>query len=120
MILPGAGALTLIVLLVVFKMARKKRKVGQASAPAALAGREHVPADNPALDAAQQRQQIEAQFAEQAALQEQMDADALNALKLTPATTNKAEVLTKHIRESVKKDPALSSQILRSWLGEEA
>lgn len=64
-------------------------------------------------------QQLEAQLAERAALQQQMDAKALNALKLAPVITKTAEVMAKHIREKVKEQPEVSAQVLRSWIRDE-
>ena len=64
-------------------------------------------------------QQIEATLAEREALQKRMDAQALNALKLTPVITKTAEVLAKHLRDKVKQDPDTSAQILRAWIREE-
>ena len=61
--------------------------------------------------------QIEAQLAEQAALRQKQEADALNALKLPPVT-KKAEVLTKHISEQAKKDATSMAHVLRSWMSE--
>jgi flagellar biosynthesis/type III secretory pathway M-ring protein FliF/YscJ len=42
----------------------------------------------------------------------------LNSLKVQPVTTKKTEVLTKHIAEETKKDPAAMAQIVRGWLSE--
>jgi len=61
--------------------------------------------------------QIEATLAEQAALRQKQEADALNALKLPPVT-KKAEVLTKHIGEQAKKDTTPMAHVLRSWMSE--
>jgi len=44
---------------------------------------------------------------------------ALNALKLAPVITKKAEVFAKHLREKITKEPEISAQILRSWIREE-
>ena len=64
-------------------------------------------------------QQLEARLAERDALQQQMEAKALNALKLAPVITKTAEVMAKHIREKVKQESELSAQVLRSWIREE-
>jgi flagellar biosynthesis/type III secretory pathway M-ring protein FliF/YscJ len=48
-----------------------------------------------------------------------MDAQALTSLKLAPVITKKAEVLAKHLREKITKDPDISAQILRTWIREE-
>jgi flagellar M-ring protein FliF len=62
--------------------------------------------------------QLEAKLHEQAALKERMDAEALNALKLPAVTSKKAEILSKHLTDEVKKDPMSTAQILRSWVNE--
>ncbi len=54
-------------------------------------------------------------MAEQAALRQKQETDALNALKLPPVT-KKTEVLTKHIGEQAKKDSASMAHVLRSWM----
>jgi flagellar M-ring protein FliF len=61
--------------------------------------------------------QIEATLAEQAALRQRQETDALNALKLPPVT-KKAEVLTKHIGEQAKKDTTPMAHVLRAWMSE--
>jgi len=61
--------------------------------------------------------QIEATLAEQAALRQRQENDALNALKLPPVT-KKAEVLTKHIGEQAKKDTTPMAHVLRAWMSE--
>jgi flagellar biosynthesis/type III secretory pathway M-ring protein FliF/YscJ len=61
--------------------------------------------------------QIEATLAEQAALRQRQETEALNALKLPPVT-KKAEVLTKHIAEQAKKDTAPMAHVLRAWMSE--
>jgi flagellar biosynthesis/type III secretory pathway M-ring protein FliF/YscJ len=63
--------------------------------------------------------QLESKLAQREALQQKMDAQALNALKLAPVITKAAEVLAKHLREKVKLEPDLSAQILRSWIRDE-
>jgi flagellar M-ring protein FliF len=55
-------------------------------------------------------------LAEQEHLKRKMEAEAINQLKLPPVTTKKAEVLTKHLVETAKKDPMAVAQILRTWL----
>ena len=61
---------------------------------------------------------IEAQLAERAALKQQQESEALNALKMPPVTTKKTEVLTKHISEQAKKDSMGMAQVLRTWMSE--
>ena len=66
-----------------------------------------------------QESQLESQLAERDALQAKMDAQALSSLKLAPVITKKAEVLAKHLREKIAKEPEVSVQILRTWIREE-
>jgi flagellar biosynthesis/type III secretory pathway M-ring protein FliF/YscJ len=63
--------------------------------------------------------QLESKLAEREALQHEMEAQALNALKLAPVVSKAAEVLAKHLREKVRKDPEVPAQVLRSWIVEE-
>ncbi|HUA21413.1 MAG TPA: flagellar basal-body MS-ring/collar protein FliF [Bryobacteraceae bacterium] len=63
------------------------------------------------------QKQIENQLAEQTALRQKQELEALNALKLPPVT-KKTEVLTKHIAEQAKKDTASMAHVLRAWMAE--
>jgi hypothetical protein len=54
----------------------------------------------------------------QADLQARLEAEALEAIKAPTPTTNKKDVLTKYLRESLKKDPIVQVQTLRTWLNE--
>ncbi|MDE3195077.1 MAG: flagellar M-ring protein FliF [Acidobacteriota bacterium] len=49
--------------------------------------------------------------------QAEIDAEALSHIKL-PANTKTTEVLVRHIRDSVQKDPAGAANILRTWVTE--
>ena len=106
----GAGIAVLLTLFfLVFKLARR----GGSSSSVEMA---------PQIGAAQQpdesfSKKIESQLAEQAALRQKQETDALNALKLPPVT-KKAEVLTKHIGEQAKKDPTPMAHVLRSWMSD--
>ena len=55
-------------------------------------------------------------MAEQAAQQARREAEELMRLKMPEVSTKKTEVLTKHIAEEAKKNPALMAQVVRSWL----
>jgi flagellar biosynthesis/type III secretory pathway M-ring protein FliF/YscJ len=48
-----------------------------------------------------------------------MDAQLLHSLKVAPVITKAGEVLAKHLRESIKKDPEVTGHILRAWIREE-
>jgi hypothetical protein len=58
-------------------------------------------------------------LAEREALQQQLEAQALNSLRLAPAITKAGEILAKHLREKIAKSPDVSAQILRTWIREE-
>lgn len=115
--LGGAAAGLLVLLIAVIWLWRKsRRRKPSVEVPAALPGSQEQPTlEAPQSDAGQN---LEARLAEQAARRQQLEAEALSALKLPPVTTKKTEVLTKHLTESVKKDPVSAAQILRSWLYE--
>jgi len=63
---------------------------------------------------------IQAQLGGQAELQARLEAEALDAIKKPTPTTNKKDVLSKYLRESLKKDPIVQVQSLRTWLNEKA
>ena len=111
MIGAGAGVLVLIIVAVLaFKFVRSGRNQPQAEIDAQLGpGSAAGPVDF--------AKQIEATLAEQAALRQRQEAEALNALKQPPAT-KKAEVLTKHIGEQAKKDTTPMAHVLRAWMSE--
>jgi flagellar M-ring protein FliF len=96
---------------------KKRRAVHEVALPSSLPAAERSAAA--ALEAGETEQQIESKLAERESLQQKMDAQALNTLKLAPVITKTAEVLAKHLREKVKQDPEISSQVLRSWIREE-
>ncbi|HTS31734.1 MAG TPA: flagellar basal-body MS-ring/collar protein FliF [Bryobacteraceae bacterium] len=115
----GAAGGVLVLIGVAILLLRRRRKVahsaevtGPTPLPAGEAGAAAAPADGV-------EHRIESKLAERDALQQKMDAQALNALKIAPVITKTAEVLAKHLREKVAKDPEISAQILRTWIREE-
>ncbi|HLK68543.1 MAG TPA: flagellar basal-body MS-ring/collar protein FliF [Bryobacteraceae bacterium] len=114
------GGAVLVLLLIggfVFLHKRKKRAAAEMTGPAALAAGSGQP-DKAAIGESAE-QTIESKLAERDALQEKADALALNSLKIAPVITKTSEVLAKHLREKVAKDPEISAQILRTWIREE-
>jgi flagellar M-ring protein FliF len=103
------GIMAIAPIVVLLMRRRRKPKEGEVAA-----GRE-LPAGAAAGAA-------EATFADQlasrAANQERLDAEALLALKFPPPGTKKSDILTKHLKRSVQQDPAVSAQLLRTWLHE--
>ncbi len=114
----GAVAALLLVAAAFWFLRRRRGKgvVGMVGAlPGSAAGRA---IEGPASAADDAQRTLEARLAEQQAAKQRLEAEALSALKLPPVTTKKAEVLTKHIAESVKRDPVGAAQILRTWLND--
>jgi flagellar M-ring protein FliF len=106
----GVGAALLLGLLfVILRVMRKKGPRGSAQLPGEL------PPGAPTGESLQS--QIENRLAEQAALRQKQEMEALNSLKLPPLT-KKTEVLTRHITEQAKKDSASMAHVLRAWMAE--
>jgi flagellar M-ring protein FliF len=116
----GGAAAGAIVMIFLFAMLLRKRKKKSAIATAAaeLAAGD-TPAGRAALAAAHAQEGLEAQLAERDALQQKSDAQVLTNLKLAPVITKKAEILAKHLREKISKEPEVAGQILRTWIREE-
>ena len=117
----GAGAIGVLALvLVTMRFVRRKKQV----AVDVTSGTELPPGSPPspclpAAPAASVEDQLEAQLAERAALEKKLEAQALSSLKLAPVITKTAEVLAKHLREKITKEPEVSAQVLRTWIREE-
>jgi LPXTG-motif cell wall-anchored protein len=109
-----AGVVLLLVVAAWFFLRRKRgrQSVGMTGE---IGGRAPGEIASPA-DAAQK--ELEARLAEQQNAKNRLEAEALSALRLPPVATKKSEVLTKHIAETVKKDPVGAAQILRTWLND--
>jgi len=111
----AVAGVVLVLLLAAWFFLRRRRGRPSVGMTGEIGGR--VPAElaSPA-DAAQK--ELEARLAEQQAAKQRLEAEALSALRLPPVATKKSEVLTKHIAETVKKDPVGAAQILRTWLND--
>jgi flagellar M-ring protein FliF len=118
LIAAGAGVGLLALIAAAAWMARRGKRTVRASValPAELSPAEGVMAVTAGSGV---EQQIESKLAERDALQQRLDAQALNALKLAPVITKTAEVMAKHLREKIKQDPEISVQALRTWIREE-
>ncbi|HUI53644.1 MAG TPA: flagellar basal-body MS-ring/collar protein FliF [Bryobacteraceae bacterium] len=115
----AAAAGVIVLLFLAAKLLRRRKRAApvEITGPAVLGAGEA--AARPSLPGNTIEQQIESQLAERDALQQKLDAQALTSLKLAPVITKKAEVLAKHLREKISKEPEVSAQILRSWIREE-
>jgi flagellar M-ring protein FliF len=115
----GAAAGAIVVAFLFAMLLRRKRKAAPAvSGPAELAAGD-TPAARAAIAAGKAEQELQAQLAEHDALQQKSDAQVLSSLTLAPVITKKSEVLAKHLREKISKEPEVAAQILRTWIREE-
>jgi len=113
-----AGGAILLLALVVLTMRKLRRAPRTPQAPGELpAGNGDVTA-LPGGDSVSKK--IEAHMADRAQMQERMEADALESIRVPKPGTNKSEVLVKVLREGLKKDPVTPAQTLRTWLNERA
>jgi flagellar biosynthesis/type III secretory pathway M-ring protein FliF/YscJ len=62
--------------------------------------------------------QMKAQIADHQAQQDRAEADILNRLKMPVPKTEKAEVLSKHLRDLVKSDAGIPVEVLRRWISD--
>ncbi|MDQ6708546.1 MAG: hypothetical protein M3Z85_21510, partial [Acidobacteriota bacterium] len=115
----GAGAALGLLLLLggLFMVLRKGKPPVAAAGPLALAASTGL---HPAAAISPEtiEKQMEAKMAEQAELQHRLESEALESLTLSSITTKKAEVLLKHLRETVQKDSTATTNVLRTWLSD--
>jgi len=102
----GLGALIILVAPIALLLRRRKR-----------AGN-HPTTDNLLPEGSEAASNFENQLASRASAQEKLDSEALLTLKFPPPGTKKSEILSKHLKKSVKNDPKSSAQLLRTWMDE--
>ncbi len=118
MYLIGGTAAGVILLIVIGAMLFRRRGTGAtASVQTAIGHGEAIHAI--AGEEGGDENDLEAKLAEREAAQKKADAQILNSLKLTPVITKTAEVLAKHLREKITKEPEVSAQVLRTWIRED-
>jgi flagellar M-ring protein FliF len=109
----SVAAALLLAAAVQFFSKRKKKKVGAVETskalPAAPGGEAGV------QDAVEE---FEARVAAKALEQERAEMAALASIKLPAATSKKADVLVKQIREGAKKDVTASVRVMQTWIHE--
>jgi flagellar M-ring protein FliF len=102
------GALVILVAPLALLLLKRRKKIAALTESPALVS---------ATDAgAKYQEQLEAHAADQ----QRLEAEALMALKAPPPGTKKSDILSKHLKKTVKQDPAISAQLLRTWMEEEA
>ena len=105
-VLVVAGAVVLLVL------RRRKRGARPSSAHALESG-------GGAAGGLSIEEQMQARLAEQAALEQKLEQEALSSIKLPKVTTKKTEVLAKQVKENAKKDATVGAHVLKTWIGEQ-
>ena len=118
----GSVAAGLFLLLAVaFLMVRrpkKKKLAATDTAPGAVEAAAAGETPHTALAAAETPQErMEQDLLDAQAEQAQLEAETLSRIKL-PANTKKTEVLVRHIRESITKDPGAAANVLRTWVAD--
>jgi flagellar M-ring protein FliF len=114
------GALLLVTVFLVFRRGRKRgaaRVALPAELPAGAAGSDTIALQSGGSGSVEDS--LETRLAERAALEQKMEAQVLSSLKLAPVITKTAEVMAKHLRDKIAKEPDVSAQILRTWIHEE-
>ncbi len=104
----AVGVALMAILPIAWLLFRKRRRPAGAALEAAAALSQSEEAAS----------SYEGQLASRAATQERLDTEALLALKVPPPNTKRSEVLSKHLKKSVKADPAVAAQLLRTWINE--
>ena len=112
----AGGAILLLALVVVGfrRLLRGSARTAtvQTALPPGAAGEPALPAGDSV------EKKMQAKLGDQADLQARLEAEALDAIKSPAPTTNKKDVLTKYLQASLKKDPIVQVQSLRTWLNE--
>jgi flagellar M-ring protein FliF len=112
----AGGAILLLALAVLAIRKLRRRPAASATAKSALPpGSAGAPALGE-VDSSEMRMQ--AVIGDHADAQARLEAEALQAIKAPTPSTNKKDVLSKYLRESLKKDSNVQIQILRTWLNE--
>ncbi len=118
-LLIGGGAIAAIIVLgFLMAMLLRKRRGASASVGKALPAGEDQDAAAQLAAGPTIEKQMESKLAERDSLQAQLEAQALKSLQLSPIITKTAEVLAKHLREKIRQDPEVSTQVLRTWINE--
>ncbi|MGE5645103.1 MAG: flagellar basal-body MS-ring/collar protein FliF [Acidobacteriota bacterium] len=122
---PGLGVALVLVLVgsAAFSMMKRRRKVKLVALEQALAAPQQDAQTAieaaPSIDLVEQAEaEFAAKLAEHDAERQRLEAEAINSIKVPVPSTKKAEVLTKHISETIEKDAVAAAQILRTWIHE--
>jgi flagellar M-ring protein FliF len=105
------GALLIFIVAMYYRRKGKKKR-------AKVQSQKAIQGNNAVEQAANLRKQMDDKAAEQEALKEKQALEILGSLKVAPAKTPKAEVLSRHIAEETKRDPQAIANVLRGWMSE--
>jgi len=111
----GAALVVLLIASLIFVLLRKRRP-GSVENMGADAIAQSESSGQKGIDG-RAANSMENQLSDNDAEHALIEAEALSRIKL-PANTKKTEVLVKHIRESIKKDSANATNVLRTWISE--
>jgi len=118
-IVGGTAAGVIVISFVAGMFRGRRRRNRSASVPTAITQGEGSPTAAGALEGPDGENDLEAKLAERDALQKKAEAQVLSNFKLAPVITKTAEVLAKHLREKITKEPEVSAQVLRTWIRED-
>ena len=113
----AAGVVVILAGAVMFFLRKKKKKLAVAEAAKELPAHSSDPAGEHHEEV---MKSLEDRMAEQEARKRLMENEALQALRLPELSTQKADVLVKHLTETANKDPESIAQLLRNWLQEDS
>jgi flagellar M-ring protein FliF len=114
----GAAAALLLLLMGAGFFVMRARPRGHVASAESMSPDELAASGLPAVEPIRSPSaRLEKQMIENEAEHSQLEAETLSRIKL-PANTKKTEVLVKHIRESVGKDPGGAANVLRTWVTE--
>ena len=118
-VIGGLAGCVLLLAGLVFLLTRKRKTASSAvdTTPTPLAAGETSQLTAHGARAEAERK-MEQQISDNEAQQAQLEAESLSRIKL-PDHTKKTQVLVKHIRDSVQKDAATATNVLRSWMSEQ-
>ena len=118
MMLLGAGAGAVLLLAVVAVILARRLRGRRVTA--AIEGKTALPPGTAAAaeEAQSYKDRLQQEIANQAAIKDRQEKELMNSLKLPPVSTKKADVLAKHLVEEAKKDPAVVTQLIRTWINE--
>jgi flagellar M-ring protein FliF len=115
----GAAAGVFVLVTLIWMLRRKRPRHEDVTMAAELPAAASTVASLPAAAGQSVEDQLESKLAERSALERKLEAQALSSLKLAPVITKTAEVLAKHLREKIAKEPDVSAQVLRTWIRDE-